>query len=177
MLSLLTIFISYNSLNAQKVKSYARGETVAETSMSTVSQFPTTNMSMTVTWNSDGTLHLMDGTNWAPDGSLMDGTLRYKYTGNSGLPAMPNTRYTTLLMAPDFSVMVVKFVFGMADMYSAMSTRYTYIGDGAQPAYDFSNGNSFGGFDGGFGGSFGGSFGGGFGGGFDGGGYYGGFGF
>lgn len=142
----------FSNVRAQQIRSYARGETTAQTELSSVTQFPTTNMSMTVTWNLDGTLRLMDGSNWKPDGSLWDGTLRYKYTGNSGIPAMPNTTYTTLLMAPDFSVMQLNYVFGMPGMYTNMSTRYTYIGDGAQPAFEYSNSNSSGYFGGGFGG-------------------------
>lgn len=144
--------------NAQQVRSYARGETTAETSLSSVTQFPTSNMSMIVTWNSDGTLHLADGSNWTFEGTLADGSLKYKYTGNTGLPPMPNTQYTTLLMAADYSVLILKFLFGMPGMYSAMSTKYTYIGDGSQPANDFYNMNPYGGFDspgfdfGGFGG-------------------------
>lgn len=87
-------------------------------------------------------VQLMDGTRWKPNGTLLNGTYCFKYAGTNGI-VIPNTQYTELLIAADYSMIQVNFVFGMPGMYQQMYTWYSYLGEGTQPAYDYINGGGF----------------------------------
>lgn len=138
MVAILSL-ISVNNLNAQQVKSYMQGETQTQTPYGPISQYPQGKQATTVTWKSNGNIELMDGTIWKPAGQALDGSLHYTYVGSSLALTMPDTKYTDLYLAQDYSLMRVVFVFGVQGMYQQMSTYYSYLGDGAQPAHNYIN--------------------------------------
>lgn len=141
-ISFMLFFSCFTNLNAQQVKSYMQLETVGQSVYGPIQQPAPGRMATTVTWNSDGSVQLMDGTRWTSNGTMWDGTFCFKYAGTTGI-VMPNTQYQELRIAADYSMIQVNFVFGMPGMYQQMYTRYSYFGEGTQPAFDYINGGSY----------------------------------
>lgn len=137
--SLVLFSVCFSTLNAQQVKSYMQMETVGQSPYGPIREPAFGRLATTVTWNGDGSIRLMDGTLWTLNGTMWDGTICFKYKGTSGI-VVPNTQYTELRFAPDYSIMQVHYMFGMPGMYQQMYIRYQYLGEGAQPAFDYING-------------------------------------
>ena len=123
-----------------QTRSYMQREVVGQSVNGPISQVPQ-NMSTWVKWSDDGsTITMLDGTIWKYQGQDYSGVHHYRYSGTSGLQ-MPGTNYIEAMFSRDYKIMQINYTFGMMGMVTRMCSRWAYIGDGENNAYDWMDGN------------------------------------
>lgn len=122
------------------IRSYMQKETVGQSANGPIYNVPQ-NMSTWVEWSEDGrAIQMMDGTIWGYQGQDYNRIHHYKYAGTSS-GSMPGTNYVEVMFSPNYDYMQINYTFGMMGMYTPMVSKWEYIGEGAQAAYDWMNGN------------------------------------
>ena len=127
------IFIS----SAQISRSYMQNEIIGQSVQGPISEVPQ-HSGTWVEWSASGdSITMMDDTQWKRTKSL-DGNIHYRYTDTIG-QNHPYTQLVEAIFNKDYSKMNIRYVFGPVGMGVQMVGKYSYIGDGKQPAEDWIN--------------------------------------